>query len=104
MVMDLRLKKKGRFSYRAEIDGTEYILRFKYNSTSESWTLDIDDVVYGIRLFHGVSLIERFQYLDVPRGILLFFAELGFSWDEVGNGDGNGVGYFFSERDIYEAF
>jgi len=63
----------GNYSFQTEIDGADYILRFRYNGRTESWYMDISDpsntpLVMGIKIVVGTGLLESFKRLSIPQG------------------------------------
>lgn len=64
--------------YRIAIEGTEYTLRFTYNTRASSWYLDIGDgvgtwIARGIRIVQGWPLLARMQDERLPPGDLFMF-------------------------------
>lgn len=61
---------------RTALDGSDYILDFKYNERSCRWTIDIADaegepIVSGMRLSHGVDVLRLVTDLRRPPGRLV---------------------------------
>ena len=52
------------------LDGSVYNLTFTYSQLDDSWFMDIDETVYGIKLVNGIDLLELYRYLNVPPGEL----------------------------------
>lgn len=61
--------------FRTELDGTFYLLDFRFNSRATVWMMNISDensviILSGIPLLLGVSLLGRFQDSKLPPGPL----------------------------------
>ncbi len=69
----------GVFSQRTRLDERDYILRFRHNSRTDSWSLDIDvlgeagattPVMTGKKLHIGHDLLRQCFEADRPAGSL----------------------------------
>jgi hypothetical protein len=63
------------FEYSTTLSGNEYILRFVWNTVSESWYMYVtdylgDNVVHGVRLVSSKPLIDIYKSFNLPDGIL----------------------------------
>ena len=61
------------FQQQVTLDGRLYSLRFRFNSESGHWSMDISDrnrepIVTGIRLVKGQSLLYACRVIGLPRG------------------------------------
>ncbi len=59
-----------QYSFTKELDGVVYSFRIGYNLRTNSWKMNIDDLVKGLRLSGGVDLLKQFKHLDLPQGEL----------------------------------
>lgn len=86
--------KVSNFKFRTTLDEVDYFLRFRWNSRSALWLMDIYDaddqpINMSIRLVVNTNLIEKYKNDRMPKGILMLFdtegsyEECGF--DELGN-------------------
>lgn len=58
------------YSFRFNLDGIVYPMTLRYNRRIDSWILDFQDVLFGIRLAGGQDLLGQFHHLDLPPGEL----------------------------------
>lgn len=70
------------YSFTIELDGTNYLLRFRYNSRISRWAMDVaktdgTNVVAGIPLLTNTDLLGRFELPDLPPGRFLAYDETG---------------------------
>ena len=64
------------YSEVVTLDGTEYLLDFRYNQTEDRWRLSISDlegdpILQGVKIVCGVSLLRRTADSRKPRGVLM---------------------------------
>jgi len=65
----------GNYNFQTELDGTDYILRFRYNGRSTSWYMDMSTpenapIIMGIKIVVGTELLSSFKHLAIPQGIM----------------------------------
>lgn len=70
------------YSQRVELDGTIFILSFRYSLRPDRWFLDVQDeqannLIMGIPLQTGVGLISRFRIPGQPTNEFLIFNREG---------------------------
>ena len=66
------------YTMRVELDGSIFILRFRYNERSTRWYMDISTeenelIVGGIALLTGVPLISQYVDSRLPEGDFVVF-------------------------------
>lgn len=66
---------RANYSFRASLDGTTFVLSFRYNERAGLWIVDIADdqeniIVSGLPILLGTLLTERFSYKNIPIGDL----------------------------------
>lgn len=64
------------YSQTITIDGIDYVLSFRWNMRCALWFLDLADasgnpLVSSIACVPLYPLLVKFQYLDVPQGVLV---------------------------------
>lgn len=67
---------------KIEMNGIEYILRFRWNGVSNCWIMDIADssnvpLVNGIPLITGANLLDQFNYLRIGNGVKMLVYTFG---------------------------
>ncbi|MEW5804663.1 MAG: hypothetical protein AB1847_21445 [bacterium] len=66
----------ANYEFKIELDGTRYILAFRFNTRAGRWIMDVKTgqgvmLVAGIALLAGVDLLAQFRAYDgVPQGNL----------------------------------
>lgn len=62
-------------NFRQEIilDNESYLFDFTWNERSEQWSMSIlqpdeTPLIYGVKLVLAYSLLDQFEYLDLPPG------------------------------------
>jgi|LULL01.1.fsa_nt_gb hypothetical protein len=70
------------YSQRVELDGSIFILSFRYSLRPDRWFLDVqdeqeNDLIMGIPLQTGVGLIGRFRVPGQPENEFLVFNREG---------------------------
>lgn len=71
------------FEQFTELDGREFIMRFRYQSKDDAWYLDISDhdetpLVMGLKIVLGVLLLRPYQAdVRLPPGDLFALAPSG---------------------------
>jgi hypothetical protein len=58
-------------TFQKELDGATYTFTIRYLKRTDSWLLDISDIVKGINIVGGLNLLAPFYYLNVPPGQLV---------------------------------
>jgi len=62
-----------------DLDGTDYILEFRYNQREDAWyfSISLSDetrLISGVKVVCGVNLLGRFAQEHLPPGILMAIA------------------------------
>jgi len=63
------------YTFRIDLDGVTYTLGIRYNERMDRWIMDFktensEDIINGIPLLLGVSLLGRFKDTRLPPGDL----------------------------------
>lgn len=69
-------RNASSFRETVALDGRNYVIWAKWNSTYEFWTIDIRDqvfepIIHGLKLVPGVELIRRYSNEKLPPGSLM---------------------------------
>jgi hypothetical protein len=56
------------YSFQSNIDGVNYKFKIRYNRRLDSWIMDINDEVHGIRLIGGVDILAQHKHNNIPQG------------------------------------
>lgn len=63
------------FEFRCRLDGTDYVLRFDWNGRDGRFYLSLFDanrtlIVGGIRIVKNFPILRKYQYENMPLGLL----------------------------------
>lgn len=99
-----QMEPRGRFSVSVDFKGESIMLTFKYNTLNDYWTMDIEDVVYGIKVLHRNNMIHQFEHNDkVPLGMMTVLnssKKIGVTMSSVEAGESYVA--FLNEGDLEE--
>jgi len=76
MAIEIPLRKDvPSYSFRIDLDGTTYTMAIHYNERMDRWAMDFrtennEDILIGIPLLLGTSLLARFRDSRLPDGDL----------------------------------
>jgi len=92
----------ANYQFKTDLDGTTYIFKFRFNTRSDKWMMDIS-TEDGIKLLSGIPLlvearlINRFVDVRLPQGTL-FLINTKDEYVECGRYDlGNDCLLLYSE-------
>ena len=80
------------------LDGTTYKFLFHYNQRNDTWYFGIDDQLGGVACLGGVSLLDKYQYLEVPPGELIIEDLQGLDRDPSRTTFGDSVVLTYTEE------
>lgn len=90
------------YSFAIQLELVRYQFNFRFNDRLGLWIMDVAKsdgtlVVAGIPVQTDVDLIGRFEYPDMPPGLLLAYDETGNSKDAGRNDLGESVTLLYQE-------
>lgn len=93
--------KFASFKQRVELDDSEFVLKFDWNTRQSRWYVSLMDgnenpLVMGLNLVANFPLFNRFKGTQYPDGTMMLMDATG-SWQECGR-DGLGSTHYL----IYE--
>ncbi len=103
MILEIPVRSSpDAYSFTIELDGQNYLLRFRYNSRMARWAMDIaktdgTDIVAGIPLLTNTDLIGRYALTDLPPGRFLAYDETGNAANAEEDDLGAGVLLLYEE-------
>ena len=91
------------FSYQINLDGTNYTLRYTFNTRMDKWIFDIrtefgDPIITGVPIISDHPIIERFRDDRLPPGGFFAFDTSGQSVDPGRFDLGNRVQIIYVEE------
>lgn len=97
------------FSFPIELDGSTWVLRFRWNHRMEQWRMDVFDaegnaLVRSVGVVIDTPLLNRFAYLgNLPSGILAARDTSGGRLDATYEDFGTRVQLFYMTADELKA-
>lgn len=105
MIVDLPVRSDlPAYSFKIELEGVVYTLRFRWNERMARWIFDIadeqgQDLVVGLPVHTDVDIKGRFRQSTVPPGLFVAYDETGAQRNPDRSNFGGEVKFFYQESD-----
>ena len=62
--LNIEQQGSGYFQISPTLSGKVYLFTMNWSYRTQSWYLDIDETVKGIKIVNGINILEPYQYND----------------------------------------
>ena len=102
-VIELPLRSDFKsYQFQADLEGTTYTFRFRFNSRIQNWVMDIadaadNDILNGVVVLTNVPLTDQYVKEGLPPGRFIAIDESGEDKDAGESDLGNDVKVVYEE-------